>query len=155
VLSTPAGVERAFAKLRAQTLHPVVGRRAQPAQWLAAGDGDDLDLQRAHRCGPRSRAARWPVWPGSLYGMDYWAIIKGSRHVDQAKRLIAYANQPDTQVRYVQQILWADQHPGSRSLTRPWPAGCLRRRKPGALAMNVEFWVDHGEELAALQCLGQ
>ncbi|MCK1977836.1 methyltransferase domain-containing protein, partial [Jeotgalicoccus huakuii] len=29
---------------------------------------------------------------------------KGSRHVDQAKRLIAYANQPDTQVRYVQQI---------------------------------------------------
>ena len=36
--------------------------------------------------------------------MDYWAIIKGSRHVDQAKRFIAFTNQPDAQVNYVNLI---------------------------------------------------
>ncbi|MEL6078906.1 extracellular solute-binding protein, partial [Stenotrophomonas maltophilia] len=34
----------------------------------------------------------------------YWAIIKGSKHVDQAKRFIAFANRPEVQVDYVKQI---------------------------------------------------
>ena len=94
VLSTPAGVERAFAKL--SELKPHIqwwDAGAQPAQWLAAGDV----VMTSTYSGRIAVAAQQGsplavVWPGSLYGMDYWAIIKGSRHVDQAKRLIAYTN---------------------------------------------------------------
>lgn len=90
------------------------------------------------------------VWPGSLYGMDYWAIIKGSRHVDQAKRLIAYANQADTQVRYVEQIPYGPTNTQAAAKLAPSLASWVPtspQNLEGALAMNVEFWVDHGEEL--------
>ena len=82
--------------------------------------------------------------------MDYWAIIKGSRHVDQAKRLIAYANQPDTQVRYVQQIPYGPTNTQAAARLDPALASWVPtapENLQGALAMNVEFWVDHGEEL--------
>ncbi|MNH18408.1 spermidine/putrescine ABC transporter periplasmic substrate-binding protein [compost metagenome] len=90
------------------------------------------------------------VWPGSLYGMDYWAIIKGSKHADQAKRLIAYANQPDTQVRYVKEIPYGPTNTEAAAKLDPALASWVPTSKQnleGALSMNVEFWVDHGDEL--------
>ncbi|MEN5217924.1 ABC transporter substrate-binding protein [Pseudomonas pudica] len=152
VLATPAGVERAFAKL--SELKPHIqwwDAGAQPAQWLAAGDV----VMTSTYSGRIAVAAQQGsplavVWPGSLYGMDYWAIIKGSRHVDQAKRLIAYANQPDTQVRYVQQIPYGPTNTQAAAKLDPALASWVPtspQNLQGALAMNVEFWVDHGEEL--------
>ena len=152
VLATPAGVERAFAKL--SELKPHIqwwDAGAQPAQWLAAGDV----VMTSTYSGRIAVAAQQGsplavVWPGSLYGMDYWAIIKGSRHVDQAKRLIAFANQPDTQVRYVQQIPYGPTNTQAAAKLDPSLASWVPtspQNLQGALAMNVEFWVDHGEEL--------
>lgn len=152
VLATPQGVDRAFAKLT--ELKPYIQwweAGAQPAQWLSAGDV----VMTSTYSGRIAVAAQEGsplavVWPGSLYGMDYWAIIKGSRHVDQAKRLIAYANQPDTQVRYVNQIPYGPTNTEAAAALDPKLANWVPTSKQnleGALAMNVEFWVDHGDEL--------
>ncbi|QBF26915.1 ABC transporter substrate-binding protein [Pseudomonas tructae] len=152
VLATPEGVDRAFNKL--SELKPYIQwweAGAQPAQWLSAGDV----VMTSTYSGRVAVAAQEGsplalVWPGSLYGMDYWAIIKGSRHVDQAKRLIAFANQPDTQVRYVEQIPYGPTNTQAAAALDPKLASWVPTSKQnleGALSMNVEFWVDHGDEL--------
>jgi len=152
VLGTPEGVNRAFAKLTELKPHIQWWEAgAQPAQWLAAGDV----VMTSTYSGRIAAAAQGGshlglVWPGSLYGMDYWAIIKGSRHVDQAKRFIAFTNQPDAQVKYVQQIPYGPTNTEAaarldQSLAR-WVPTAPQNLK-GALSMDVGFWVDHGEEL--------
>jgi len=82
--------------------------------------------------------------------MDYWAIIKGSKHVDQAKRFIAFANTPEAQVNYVKQIPYGPTNTLAAAKLDPalaqWVPTSEQNLKD-ALAMNVEFWVDHGEEL--------
>ncbi|MFJ3522499.1 ABC transporter substrate-binding protein [Pseudomonas sp. NPDC090203] len=152
VLATPAGVDRAFAKL--SQLKPNIQwweAGAQPAQWLTSGDVVMTSTYSGRiAAAAQAGAPLAVVWPGSLYGMDYWAIIKGSRHVDQAKRLIAYANQPDTQVRYVEAIPYGPTNTLAAAKLDPALARWVPTSKEnmaGALSMNVGFWVDHGEEL--------
>lgn len=152
VLSTPQGVDRAFAKLT--ELKPNIQwweAGAQPAQWLAAGDVVMTSTYSGRIADAAQRGSHLDlVWPGSLYGMDYWAIIKGSKHVDQAKRFIAFANQPQAQVNYVQQIPYGPTNTEAAArlddkLAR-WVPTAPQNLK-GALSMDVAFWVDHGEEL--------
>ncbi|MNP18657.1 Spermidine/putrescine-binding periplasmic protein precursor [compost metagenome] len=152
VLATPQGVDRAFAKL--SELKPYIQwweAGAQPAQWLSAGDVVMTSTYSGRiAVAAQEGSSLAVVWPGSLYGMDYWAIIKGSKHVDQAKRLIAFANQPDTQVRYVKEIPYGPTNTQAAAELDPQLASWVptsRQNLEGALSMNVEFWVDHGDEL--------
>ncbi|SDO86393.1 ABC transporter substrate-binding protein [Pseudomonas jinjuensis] len=151
-LATKAGQDRAFAKL--DQIKPHVQwweAGAQPAQWLAAGDVVMTStytgrIADAHK-GGRNLAL---VWPGSLYGMDYWAIIKGSQHVDTAKRFIAFANQPDAQVKYVDNIPYGPTNREAAGKLEPKLASWVPTSPANlavGLAMDDEFWVDHGEEL--------
>ncbi|MBK5009815.1 ABC transporter substrate-binding protein [Pseudomonas sp. S60] len=152
VLATPQGVDRAFAKL--SELKPYIQwweAGAQPAQWLTAGDVVMTSTYSGRiAAAAQAGAPLAVVWPGSLYGMDYWAIIKGSKHVAQAKRLIAYANQPEVQVRYVQQIPYGPTNTQAAAALDPGLAQWVptsRQNLQGALSMDVAFWVDHGYEL--------
>lgn len=152
VLSTPAGVDRAFAKLT--ELKPYIQwweAGAQPAQWLASGDVVMTSTYSGRIAAAVQNGSRLGVvWPGSLYGMDYWAIIRGSRHVDQAQRFIAFTNQPDAQVKYVEQIPYGPTNTLAAARLDPKLAGWVPtspQNLMGALPMNVPFWVDHGEEL--------
>ena len=152
VLATPQGVERAFAKLT--ELKPYIQwweAGAQPGQWLAAGDVVMTSTYSGRiAVAAQAGAPLAVVWPGSLYGMDYWAIIKGSKHVDQAKRFIAFANTPEAQVNYVKQIPYGPTNTLAAAKLDPalaqWVPTSEQNLK-GALAMDVGFWVDHGEEL--------
>ncbi|MCY1426714.1 hypothetical protein D9M71_425400 [compost metagenome] len=82
--------------------------------------------------------------------MDYWAIVKGSQHVDTAKRFIAFANQPDAQVKYVDNIPYGPTNKEAAGRLEPklasWVPTSPQNLSVG-LAMDDEFWVDHGEEL--------
>ncbi|MDF3932415.1 ABC transporter substrate-binding protein [Pseudomonas citronellolis] len=152
VLSTKQGVDRAFAKL--SQIKPSIQwweAGAQPPQWLAAGDvvmttSYTGRIADAHKSGRNLEL----VWPGSLYGMDYWAIIKGSQHVDLAKRFIAFANQADAQVDYVRNIPYGPTNKQAAERL-PQDIGHWVPTSPAnlavGLAMNDEFWADHGEEL--------
>ncbi|AJO78213.1 ABC transporter substrate-binding protein [Pseudomonas sp. MRSN 12121] len=151
-LATPQGVDRAFAKL--DQLKPYIQwweAGAQPAQWLAAGDVT-MTSTYSGRVAQAAQAGSHLalVWPGSLYGMDYWAIIKGSRHAGQAKRFIAFANRPEAQVKYVEQIPYGPTNTEAAARLDPRLAQWVPtapQNLAGALAMDVAFWVDHGEEL--------
>jgi len=152
VLATPAGVDRAFAKL--DQIKPQIQwweAGAQPTQWLAAGDvvmtsSYSGRVAAAHQ-GGRNFAL---VLPGSLYGMDYWAVIKGSRHLPQAERLVAYMNRKAPQLDYIGRIPYG---PTNREAAAALDAEQARwipatpQALADALPMDVEFWVDHGEEL--------
>ncbi|RJG13207.1 ABC transporter substrate-binding protein [Pseudomonas cavernicola] len=152
VLGTREGVDRAFAKLT--ELKPYIQwweAGAQPPQWLASGDV----VMTSTYSGRVAAAAQEGhhlalVWPGSLYGMDYWAIIKGSQHAERAKKFIAFTNQPDAQVNYVEHIPYGPTNKQAAERLDPKLAKWVPtspQNLAGALPMNVEFWVDHGEEL--------
>ena len=152
VLNTPQGVDRAFAKLT--ELKPYIQwweAGAQPAQWLTAGDVVMTSTYSGRVAAAAQNGSHLGlVGPGSQYGMDYWAIIKGSKHVDQAKRFIAFANQPDAQVKYVEQIPYGPTNTQAAARLdgklAQWVPTAPQNLK-GALSMDVAFWVDHGEEL--------
>ncbi|WP_166366173.1 ABC transporter substrate-binding protein [Pseudomonas akapageensis] len=152
VLSTPAGVDRAFAKLT--ELKPYIQwweAGAQPPQWLAAGDVVMTSTYSGRVASVAQTGGSLAlVWPGSLYGMDYWAIIKGSKHVDQAKRFIAYTNQADPQVDFATRIPYGPTNKQAAGSLDPKLAPWIPtspQNLNGALSMDVAFWVDHGEEL--------
>lgn len=100
----------------------------------------------AHRAG-RNLApgmAGQPVRHGLLGGGQ------GSKRGAEARRFIAFANAPDAQVRYVENIPYG---PTNRQAAQRLPAQ-LASWVPTApanleqgLAMDDEFWVEHGEEL--------
>ncbi|WP_437880647.1 ABC transporter substrate-binding protein [Pseudomonas sp. LRF_L74] len=152
VLGTEEGVARAFAKL--DQIKPSIQwweAGAQPPQWLAAGDvvmttSYTGRIADAHKSGRNLEL----VWPGSLYGMDYWAIIKGSQNVELAKRFIAFANRADAQLDYVRNIAYG---PTNKQTASEMPAEIARwvptspQNLAVGLAMDDEFWADHGEEL--------
>ena len=91
VLATPAGVDRAFAKLdklKANIQWWEAG--AQPPQLLASGD---LVMSAAYN--GRISAAQVEgknlkvVWNGSIYDVDSWAIPKGSPNKAEALKFMA------------------------------------------------------------------
>jgi putative spermidine/putrescine transport system substrate-binding protein len=80
------------------------------------GRGDDVDCYSGRIAVAAQQGSPLAVvWPGSpVHGTDYGST-KGSRHVDQGETADRLRQPPDTQVRYVQQILWGRQNnQGSR-----------------------------------------
>jgi putative spermidine/putrescine transport system substrate-binding protein len=132
VLATPAGVDRAFAKL--SQLKPYIQwwEAGRPAAAMADGRrrGDDLDLQRPHR---RRRTERQPAGAGVARQPVRHGLLgdhQGLETCEQAERLIAFANQPEAQVRYVEQI----------------PYGPTNTQAAAALAPELAKWVPTSPE---------
>ncbi|KAF1054178.1 MAG: hypothetical protein GAK43_01038 [Stenotrophomonas maltophilia] len=152
VLATREGQDRAFRKLgEIKSSIQWWEAGAQPPQWLASGDvvmttAYTGRIADAHK-GGRNLGL---VWTDALYGMDYWAIIKGSKHVDLAKRFIAFSNQSAPQVNYVNAIAYGPTNKDAAAhlspQIAPWVPTSPANLAVG-LAMDDEFWADHGEEL--------
>ncbi|XGX16090.1 ABC transporter substrate-binding protein [Pseudomonas solani] len=152
VLSNPQGVERAFRKL--DQIKPHIQwweTGAQPLQWLASRDVVMTSGYTARAIGARKDGYDFPViWAGSLYDMDNWAIVKGSRNQTAALQFMQFTSQPDQQARFAEIM-----HNGPvnlRALDMVSPA--TRADFPTApeniapaLKVDAQFWLDHGEEL--------
>ena len=99
VLGTPEGLDRAFKKLstiKSQVVWWDAG--AQPAQLLADG-AVSMAMAYAGRIRVAQTQDKRPfaiVWDGQVYDYEWWAIPKGARDADAAKRFIEYASGPDT-----------------------------------------------------------
>jgi putative spermidine/putrescine transport system substrate-binding protein len=152
VLGTPAGVDRAFAKLdKLKSSIQWWEAGSQPMQWLASGDvvmSTAFSGRGAVAASEGLKVA--PLWQGSLYSMDYWAITKHSAHSDSANTFIAYANQAEPQQKFAHMIAYgvtnkslADKLDADKA---PWIATSPQNMAV-AVPLNIEFWVDHGEEL--------
>jgi putative spermidine/putrescine transport system substrate-binding protein len=152
VLSTPAGVDRAFKKL--DELRPNIqwwDAGAQPAQFLVSGDvtmstvfsGRIITAQKAGQ--PLDI-----VWNGAISDYDYWVIPKGSPMTDEAIKFINYT------IGAQQQAAYLALQPGGPSNAQALAKMTAEELKnlpntPEHSKVGVvndrEFWDEHGDDL--------
>ncbi|MBZ9772515.1 ABC transporter substrate-binding protein [Mesorhizobium sp. CO1-1-8] len=153
VLSTPDGVDRAFKKL--DELKPNLvwwESGAQPLQLLASGEVTMASAYNGRITGinkTENRAFK-VVWPGSIYAVDSWVILKGAENKTAAEDFIAFASKPENQVKLPDYVAYG--LPNNEAASKVAPA--LQAELPtaldnlqGAIALNTDFWIDHSEEL--------
>ncbi len=154
LLATPEGVDRAFAKL--DQLKPQIvwwEAGAQPFQFLGSGEVAMTTAYNGRLTGvnrTEGRNFRF-VWPGSIYAVDSWVVMKGSPNKDAAWDLVRYTVAPEHQSQMPAHVAYGSTNLKSNDLTPPEFAKELPTdpaNMVGALAINAEFWVDHIEELS-------
>lgn len=153
VLRTPEGVDRAFHKLDEIKAHIVWWSSiSQVPDLLASGEvamsmtspGRLLVANREHG---RNFAV---VWDGNIYSVDYWVILKSSRHKPQAMQLIQFMKQAENEARLAHFIptglsnlaAIAALDPALKRDTPSNPANLAR-----AVELDVQFWVEHSDAL--------
>ncbi|SDH36407.1 ABC transporter substrate-binding protein [Pseudomonas panipatensis] len=152
VLGTSEGVDQAFRKL--DQIKPYIQwweAGAQPLQWLAAGDVVMTSAYNGRVTTAQKEGRPFVMqWNGSLYDLDHWAIVKGSKHKALAEQFIALANSPERQKVFAEAIPYGPTNKHTIDLIDP----AIRAKLPTApqnlehaRATDTEFWIDHGEEL--------
>ena len=153
VLSSPEGVDRAFAKLDELRPHLVWWEAgAQPLSFLQTGDvvmasvynGRITGLNRAE--GTNLKV----VWNESMYAVDSWVILKGAENKDAGLDFIAWSQQPERTSRLPEYVAYGmtvkaavDMVPEELAVDLPtWPANL-----EVSIPLNIEYWVDNSEEL--------
>lgn len=152
VLATPTGVERAFKKL--DQIKPNIQwweSGAQPLQWLVSGDVVMTSAYNGRVSAAQGEGHDFKmVWDNSLYDLDSWAIVKGSKHKDLAEQFIAFANKPENQKVFAETIPYG---PTEKSVTGMIDAKYAQnlptaeKNLAGALQVDTHFWIEHGEDL--------
>jgi putative spermidine/putrescine transport system substrate-binding protein len=155
VLSTPQGIDRAFAKL--DTIKPQIQwwkAGAQPTEWLASGD-----VAMALAYNGRVSAALdggkhfGIVWQNTQYDVDAWAIPAKSPYIELAHEFIKYASDARRQADFTNIFAYGTTINGAEKFIKPerialLPAG--DNLKTGLHIGSEEaraFWLDHLEEL--------
>lgn len=153
MLATPEGIDRAFKKLDQLKPHIVWWESgAQPLQLLASGEVVMTTAYNGRISGINKTEGKnfKVVWPGSLYAIDSWVILKDSPNKDQAMDFIAFASQPENQVKLPEYIAYGLPNKDAAAKV---PAD-LQKDLPtapenlsGAVALDADFWIDNIEEL--------
>ncbi|WP_336333239.1 ABC transporter substrate-binding protein [Pseudomonas putida] len=152
VLSTPEGIDRAFSKL--DEIKPYIQwweAGAQPMQFLAS---KDVVMTTAFNgriyAAQQSGAHIKPIWNGSIYAIDYWAVPRGSKNKDLAEDFIAFTLRPENQQKHTTQLGYGSVNLHTASLLDPALAAQLNTAPANmaqSMAVSSDFWIDHGEEL--------
>jgi putative spermidine/putrescine transport system substrate-binding protein len=151
VLATPAGQQRAFAKLD-QIKPQIVWWKSgtQPVQLVGSGEvayavGFTGRVVRANEGG-----AKYPLlWKTLLYSVDSWAVVKGSPNAKEGMKMIEWIT--DTKPLLALAEDWAVSPANKEAAAIPR----LREKNPGMLSshvseglfINTEFWVANGDDL--------
>ncbi|HEY0211410.1 polyamine ABC transporter substrate-binding protein [Acerihabitans sp.] len=151
-LATPVGVDRAFRKLdEIKSNIQWWESGAQPLQWLVSGD---VVMSSAYNGRVAAAATEGHdfrmVWDNSLYDLDSWAIVKGSQHKALAEQFIAFANRPENQKVFAENIPYGPTNKNAIGLIAPAIAANLPTSPDNlanALAVDTQFWIEHGEDL--------
>ena len=153
VLGTKAGVDRAFKKL--DEIKPSIQwweAGAQPPQFLVSGDVVMSSVYNGRIANAQKEGNKnlKIVWSGSIYDVDSWAIVKGSPNKAAAEKFIAFTLKPENQKVYSQNIAYGPTNAKTIKLLDKAVAAELPTSPANlkdALPINVQFWVDNGEEL--------
>ncbi|HTO34320.1 MAG TPA: ABC transporter substrate-binding protein [Pararhizobium sp.] len=102
MLSTPEGVDRAFAKMdtiKAQLQFWEAG--SQPVEWLVAknvamSSGYNGRIITAKHEGKPLEF----VWKNHIYNIDVWAVPKGAPYKEQAMEFMKFANNAEAQAKF-------------------------------------------------------
>lgn len=152
VLGTEAGIKRAFKKLdEIKSNIQWWDSGAQPLQWLAAGDVVMTSAYNGRVTSAQSEGQSFAMqWNGSLYDLDHWAIVKGTKKKQLAENFIAFASQPVQQKKFVEAIPYGPSNKNAMDLVDKVVGEKLPTAPDNlknARATDAEFWIDHGEDL--------
>ena len=153
VLATPAGVDRAFAKL--DTIKKDViwwEAGAQPPQLLASHEVVMTTAWNGRIQNPIDQEHK-PfriAWDNQIVEYDMIGIPKGAPHLDLAYKYLSYISQPENNGRLGEFIPYG---PVVQAATKFVPAATLAKLPTApdhmktVLYASVAFWGDHGEDL--------
>lgn len=152
VLSTKAGVDRAFKKLDELKRHIQWWEAgAQPPQFLVAGDVVMSSVYNGRIDAAQREGKNLGItWAGGIYDLDYWVIPKGSKNKDLAEKFIAFSSTAQAQQSYASKIAYgpvnydALKRMDQKTLSQ-LPTYVANAKH--AVQQNMKFWTDHGEEL--------
>ena len=152
VLSTKAGVDRAFKKMDQIKSHIQWWEAgAQPPQFLVAGDVVMSSVFNGRIDAAQREGKNLAIsWNGSIYDLDYWVIPKGAKNKDVAEKFIAFASTPDAQYTYATKIAYG---PVNNQALKKMDDKVLSQLPTSpanaktSVQSNLKFWADHGEEL--------
>lgn len=152
-LATPAGVDRAFKKLDELKPHIVWWEAgAQPLQLLSSGEVVMTAAYNGRISGiNKSEGKKFRVvWPGSIYAIDSWVILKGAENKAAAMDFIAFASKAENQVKLPAFIAYglpnkdaAAKVPAEYQADQPTAPANIEKSIP----LDVDFWVDNTEAL--------
>ena len=153
VLSKPEGVDRAFKKLeelKSDIIWWEAG--AQPLQLLASGEVTMTTAYNGRISGlNRSEGKQFGfMFPGSIYAIDSWVILKDSPNKEAAMDFIAYASKAENQAKLPEYIAYGLPNVEAGALVPEKYRSELPttpENLKGAVPLDVDFWTDHAEEL--------
>lgn len=153
LLSTPAGVERAFRKLdsiKSQIVWWTAG--AQPPQLLAAGEVAMTTVYHGRIFDANTKDKRdfALVWDGQIVVPNLFAVVKGSKNGAAAMEFVRFATSSKPLAEETNFIPYAPMRKSSLKLVadgvRPWLPGTGQTGRQ--LQTDAAWWADHGDEMA-------
>ena len=153
LLRTPEGIDRAFKKLDEIKPHVVWWESgAQPLQLLGSGEVVMTSAYNGRISGiNRSEGKNFKVvWPGSIYAVDSWVILKGSPNKDVAMDFIAFASEAENQSKLPEFIAYGlPNKEAAAAVPKEYQAELptTQENLQGAIPLDAEFWTDNIEAL--------
>ena len=151
VLASKDGADRAFKML--DKLKPSIQwweAGAQPPQFLQSGDVVMSSAYNGRIAAVAKESKLKVVWTGGVYDFDAWAIPKGSKNAEAAKKFIAYSVQPEQQKTFSENIAYG---PANTDAVKLLSAETLENMPTteenikDQVQIDVQFWNDNGESL--------
>ena len=154
VLATPEGVDRAFAKLDEIKDHIVWWTAgAQPLQFVGSGEVEYAMAYtgRILRAIDEENMPYNMLWNTLIYSIDFWTVVEGSPHTEEAMRMIDWITDAD-QLRN-QAAVWpispANIEVNSDPEVQAANPGMVLNHADTGLFIDTEFWIEYGDDLEA------
>ncbi|MCP3371765.1 ABC transporter substrate-binding protein [Bradyrhizobium cajani] len=148
VLSTPEGVDRAFKRLdtiKNDVIWWTAG--AQSKQLLADGQV----VMTASWTSKEADKQFGTMWDAAQSGApSYWTIPKGSPHLEEAYKFLAFAGSPQPQADLTREMPYGPANKDAMALVDPEVLPTLPNTPEHdavALHMDQPFWIENGDEL--------
>ena len=151
-LSTPEGVDRAFAKL--DTIKDSIvwwEAGAQAPQLLASGEvvmttAWNGRIYNANKEGQDFRI----VWDNQILDSNFWVIPKGAKNIEASMDFIKYAVDPKTLAATTKYIPYGPVRASAAQFVSPEDAANLPTSPANltvALTLDNAFWADNGDDI--------
>ncbi len=153
VLRTKDGIDRAFKKLDTIKKDIVWWEAgAQPPQLLAAGE---VVMTSAYNgrvtAANKSDKRNFKIaWPGHVYAIDSWVVLKDSPNKAAGMKFIAFAGDAARQAKLPPMVPYGVTNKAAAALIDPAvlpDVPTAPQNLEVGLAIDTEFWVDNIEEL--------
>lgn len=151
-LSTPEGLDRAFAKLdtiKANIVWWEAG--AQAPQLLASGEVSMTTAWNGRIHNANKEGQNFKImWANQILDTNFWAIPKGAKNIDASIAFIKYAVEPKVLAATTKYIPYGPVRTTAAEFVAPEDAANLPTSPANmtvALTLDNAFWADNGDEI--------